>query len=255
MKLTPPQAPHLNEKKEPPVSELFPPEESFPSQEPNLEPPFENKDQNISDSQNKEIFETTSSQASSQPVNSESTPSETSSKNRNFLKALKKKHPLKKPVKKSSLEEELQALTTQYLYLKADFENYKKQTLKEKSELLRYSGEEFIRALINEVLDDLDRAYSNLNNTKSLENFKSGIDLIYKNLQKILSRFHIEAHDPKGQPFNPNCHEALSRQPTDKAPKDQVLITFKKAYTLYEKLIRPAQVIVAVPTEDSSNTS
>ena len=170
------------------------------------------------------------------------------SKKSSFLKALHKKKPVKNP-----LEEELRALQRSYLYLKADFENYKKQMLKERSELLRYGGEEFIRALITNVLDDFDRAYGDLRNTQSLEDFKSGIDLIYKNLQKTLNRFHVEAQDPQGQPFDPNCHEALSRQPTDKMPKDHVLITFKKAYTLYEKLIRPAQVIVAAPVGDSSD--
>lgn len=155
--------------------------------------------------------------------------------------------------KEESYEEKIQALEKSLLYLKADFENYKKRTAKEKADLFRYGGEEFILALANEVLDDLDRAYENFNNTKSLESFKSGIDLIYKNLQKILNRFHIEASDPKGKPFDPRYHEALSRQPTDKIPKDHVLTTFRKAYTLHKKLIRPAQVVVTATEKDTSS--
>lgn len=151
-------------------------------------------------------------------------------------------------------EEKIQALEKSFMYLKADFENYKKRTMKEKMELIRYGGEEFILALANEVLDDLDRAYEDFQNTKSLESFKSGIDLIHKNLHTILNRFHIEANDPEGQPFDPRYHEALSRQPTSKMPKDHVLVTFKKAYTLYQKLIRPAQVIVATTEEDTSDS-
>lgn len=157
--------------------------------------------------------------------------------------------------KKESYEEKIQALEKSFLYLKADFENYKKRAAKEKTELLHYGGERFILALANEVLDDLDRAYENFNNTQSLESFKSGIDLIYKNLQKILSRFHVESSDPKGQAFDPRCHEALSRQPTEKIPKDHVLTTFRKAYTLHKKLIRPAQVVVATSKEDTSDSS
>ena len=73
---------------------------------------------------------------------------------------------------------------------------------KERGELARYGGEEFIRALIEEVLDDFDRAYGNFQNTKSLENFKSGIDLIYKKpTEGHWINFHIKAEDPQGQPF------------------------------------------------------
>ena len=188
-------------------------------------------------------------------ISEASSVSEVAPQKESFLKGLHKKTiSLKKPVK-NPLEEELKALESRYLYLKADFENYKNRALKERSELLRYGGEEFICALIDNVLDDFDRAYGDLRNTKSLENFKSGIDLIYKNLTKTLNAFHVKAQDPQGQPFDPNCHEALSRQPTNKIPKDHVLITFKKAYTLYEKLIRPAQVIVAVPAGDTSEGS
>ena len=162
----------------------------------------------------------------------------------------------KMEAKEESYEEKIQALEKNFMYLKADFENYKKRTLKEKTELLRYGGEGFIIALANEVLDDFDRAYEDFKNTKSLENFKSGIDLIHKNLQKILNKFHIESKDPQGKPFDPHYHEALSRQPTDKVPKDHVLVTFKKAYTLCKKLIRPAQVVVAVEEEkDVSDSS
>ena len=257
LKLTPPQQTSRlkSGEKEPFAPEEAPPEEPLSSKEKSLSSISPNESSAAPDSQKTESMEKVSSPTQPKEDNPPQEASVKPKKKESFLKALHKKAPLKKPIKKSTLEKELETLTNQYLYLKADFENYKKQTLKERSELFRYGGEEFIRALINEVLDDFDRAYSDLDHTKSLENFKSGIDLIYKNLQKTLNKFHIEAHDPQGQPFNPNHHEALSRQPTDKVPKDHVLITFKKAYTLYEKLIRPAQVIVAVPTDKSSNTS
>lgn len=173
-------------------------------------------------------------------------------KKKNLLKPQKPKKPFdKKQILK--LDDEIKTLQNRYLYLKADFENYKKQMLKEKSELIRYGGEHFIRTLIDEVLDDFDRAYSTLENTKSLENFKQGIDLIYKNFKKTLYKFHIKSQNPEGKLFDPTCHEALGQQPTDQVPKDHILVTFKKSYTLYDKLIRPAQVLVAASIEDSSD--
>ena len=163
-----------------------------------------------------------------------------------LFKPFKKKPFLKKP---DLYEEKFKEMEKSFLYLKADFENYKRRSAKERSELLLFGGENFICALVSEVLDDLDRAYEDFNKTQSLEHFKSGMDLIYKNLQKILKNFQVEAEDPTGKPFDPDRHEALSRQTTDKTPKDHVLTTFKKAYTLHNKLIRPAQVVVATETE------
>ena len=153
---------------------------------------------------------------------------------------------VKEGAEKPGAKDPLKEISTQYLYLKAEFENYKKQALKEQSELIRFAGENFIRALVEEFLDDFERAFENLEKGGDLKNFEQGMQLIYKNVQKMLSRFQVQAHDPKGKPFDPRFHEALSRQATDKAPKNSVLATFKKAYTLNGKLIRPAQVAVAV---------
>ena len=164
-----------------------------------------------------------------------------------LFKSFKKKPAaLKKP---DIYKEKFKEMEKSFLYLKADFENYKRRAAKERSDLALFGGEHFIRALVNEVVDDLDRAYEDFKQTQSLEHFKSGMDLIRKNLQKILKNFHVEAEDPTGKPFDPDRHEALSRQPTDKAPRDHILTTFKKAYTLHNKLIRPAQAVVATATE------
>ena len=258
LKLTPPQRSHLksNQKEEVAFEKNISTAESAPKDSPlnnQTEPSVFKESEAEKEPMDSPPF--TSKTEDEGEVSEAPSVSEASPKKESLLKGFhKKKISLRKPAKKNPLEEELKALESRYLYLKADFENYKKRALQERRELLRYGGEEFIRSLIDNVLDDFDRAYGDLRNTKSLENFKSGIDLIYKNLKKILNTFHVEALDPQGQPFDPNCHEALSRQPTNKVPKDHVLITFKKAYTLYEKLIRPAQVIVAVPSGDFSNT-
>ena len=163
-----------------------------------------------------------------------------------------KKRDKKKIIKKSepSLEEQLAQAQKDLLYLRADFDNYKKNSIKERSELLRYGGENFILAFIDEVLDDWERARKNFEEEKSLENFKSGMDLIYTKLEKLLASFQVKSKDCEGEPFNPQHHEALSRQKNSKVPENHIVAVFKKPYYLFEKLIRVAQVVVSEGSEE-----
>ena len=171
---------------------------------------------------------------------------------------LNKPKPKKKKKKEtfSQVQEELEKAKSDFLYLKAEFENYKKQTLKERSDLIRYGGENFIQTLINDIVDDWDRAFDNYSQEKSLENFKKGMDLIYSKLKKTLDQFGIKALEAKGLPFDPKYHEALSKQKSAEVPSGHIIAVFKKAYTLYDKLLRPAQVIVSEdPSPETSNES
>ena len=154
--------------------------------------------------------------------------------------------PTDSPAEKSlDLKQELKKAHTNYLYLMADFENYKKQMLKERKDLIRYAGEEFILSLINEVIDDFERALATYEEETSLSDFKKGMDIVYKNLQKILKNFNIQSTDPAGTLFDPTQQEAIARQKNTNVPPNQVLITLKKPYKLYDKVIRYGQVVVS----------
>ena len=100
-----------------------------------------------------------------------------------------------------SVHQRLKQALEDNLYLRAEFENFKKRSLKEKSQLIRYSGEEFISALANEVLDDLDRALLSSLEKKSYEDLKKGLKMIHKKLSQVLTRFGVEVLDPLGQGF------------------------------------------------------
>ena len=143
------------------------------------------------------------------------------------------------------LEKKLKQAETNSLYLRAEFENFKKHALKEKYSLLRYEGEKFISSLATEVLDDLDRALSASKQDKSLENLQKGLEMIHKKTDKLLSRFGIEILDPTGKLFDPSYQEALSFTKSTHLPEDHVVETYKKAYKLHDKVIRPAQVILS----------
>lgn len=153
------------------------------------------------------------------------------------------------------LKTQLEEVKKDYLYLKADFENYKKNVLKEKSDLIKYGGQSLVSSLAEEVLDDFERAFQSSGKKQSLESFKKGMSLIHAKFGKILKQFGVTASDPTGQPFDPQYHEALSRQYSDKIPEGHVIATLKKAYKLYDRLIRPGQVIVSAGISEKNKTS
>ena len=143
------------------------------------------------------------------------------------------------------LGEKLKQAESDNLYLRAEFENFKKRTLEEKFSILRYEGEKFISCLATEVLDDLDRALLASKENKSLEDLQKGLEMIHKKANKLLSRFGVAVLDPTGKAFDPSYQEALNFMTSSKVPEDFVVETYKKAYKLHDKVIRPAQVVVA----------
>ncbi len=150
---------------------------------------------------------------------------------------------------RQELEEKLKKSLENNLYLRAEFENFKRRAGEEKIHLIRYGGESLIQSLANEVLDDLDRAMLSAEKEKSFENLKKGLEMIQKKLSQVLSRFGVETLDPKGKAFDPAYQEALSYIKTSDFPEGHVAETFKKAYKLHGKVIRPAQVVLAKKQE------
>ena len=154
------------------------------------------------------------------------------------------------------LKTQLAEMKKNYLYLRADFENYKKNVFKEKNELIKYGGQNLVSSLAEEVLDDFDRAFQSFDEKQSLAGFREGMKLVHAKFGKVLKNFGVTLVDPTGQPFNPQYHEALSRQRSDKIPEGHIIMVLKKAYKLYDRLIRPAQVIVSAgKSEKNKNLS
>lgn len=131
-----------------------------------------------------------------------------------------------------------------YLYLRAEFENYKKQMIKERSELIKYGSERLLLALLD-VLDIFDRALATEVTPENTKSFVDGIRLTAEELRSVLSRFGVSGHDPNGERFDPLVHEALSSEETDRCPPGHVSQVFRRAYKLHDRTIRPAQVVVA----------
>ncbi len=131
-----------------------------------------------------------------------------------------------------------------YLYLRADFDNYRKSVVKERSDLVKYGTERFLVDLL-EVFDNFERALELDVNSNTLIQFKDGIQLTAAELRKILQKHGVREILSAGEAFNPAFHEALSSEETTAVPAGHVSRVYKKAYKLHDRVIRPAQVVVA----------
>lgn len=141
-------------------------------------------------------------------------------------------------------QEEAAKWKNEYLYLRAEFENYKKNAIKERSDLLKFGAERVSRDVL-EVVDNFERALETKLTADSLQNYKSGVEMIANELKDALAKHGIQEVPSHGQPFNPLHHEALSTETTVQIPDGHVARVFKKPYKLHDKVIRMGQVIVA----------
>ena len=139
---------------------------------------------------------------------------------------------------------EIDSLKDKYLRQVAEFDNYRKRTLKEKTELILNGGEKVLSALLP-VLDDLDRAMQNIEKSNDVETLKEGVTLIIDKLTKILQGQGLQKMDTVGKEFDTDFHEAVALIPDpEEAQKNHVIDCVQPGYMLNEKVIRHAKVVV-----------
>src|SRR5690242_14644918 len=142
------------------------------------------------------------------------------------------------------LKEELDDLFDRLLRKQAEFENFKKRVEREKSEFAQFASSELMRELLN-VLDSFELAIRNASAEGGRENVLRGFELIHKQLQDTLGRFGLKAIEAKGQPFDPNYHQAVSTQASSDVREDTVVEELRKGYVLNGRLLRAAMVTVS----------
>tara|TARA_Y100000590_G_scaffold156557_1_gene179993 strand:+ start:453 stop:983 length:531 start_codon:yes stop_codon:yes gene_type:complete len=164
-----------------------------------------------------------------------------SKSNKNSLKALKEKISLlENDLLKES--EEVQRISDKNIRLLAEFENYKRRTQEEKNNLFKYEGKDLAKSLLP-IIDDLNRTLEIDKKTKS-EKILEGIELIITNLNKNLMDLGIKAFDSLGEDFDPDCHEALMSEKSDKG-ENVIIREFEKGYVYNDKILRHAKVVVS----------
>ena len=142
-------------------------------------------------------------------------------------------------------EEKIAAQQDQILRQMAEFDNYRKRTLKEKAELIKNGGEKTITAILP-VIDDLERALQNIKGeNEEVKALREGVELIYQKLMKILQQEGLEKIETQNADFNTDYHEAIALvpAPTDEL-KGKILDCVQTGYTLNGKVIRHAKVAV-----------
>ena len=138
---------------------------------------------------------------------------------------------------------EIAALNDKVLRQMAEFDNYRKRTLKEKAELILNGGEKTITALLP-VMDDLDRALENMDKTDDVATLKEGVELIIQKLVTTLGAQGLKRMETAGQAFDTDFHEAVALVPSDESQKNQIIDCVQPGYLLNEKVIRHAKVVV-----------
>jgi molecular chaperone GrpE len=144
----------------------------------------------------------------------------------------------------AELEARNQELNDKYLRLSAEFDNYRKRTLKEKSDLLRSAGQDTIIRILP-VLDDFERALQSMEAIDEKDAAKQGIGLIYNKLKEILTQLGLKEISAKGEEFDTDLHEAVTKIPApDNELKGKVVEVIEKGYYLNDKVIRFSKVII-----------
>src|ERR1700693_2798312 len=126
--------------------------------------------------------------------------------------------------------------------LQAEFENARKRTAREQQDFREYAVADAIKALLPS-LDSFERALQTSRSDKS--EFRSGVELIYKQLQDALQKLGLRAIPAKGEPFDPHLHEAIEMVETSDAADHQILEELQRGYKLKDRLLRPSMVKVA----------
>jgi molecular chaperone GrpE len=137
---------------------------------------------------------------------------------------------------------------TSLKYLKAEFENFQKRTIKEMDELRKIGSERLAKKLLG-VVDDFERTINACRNAAEPKKLLSGVEMILNELHKILKSEGIVKIDALGKKFDPEIHEAVAVVRTDKHPADTVVEEQRAGYMSEGRLLRPSMVVVAKPLE------
>ena len=145
--------------------------------------------------------------------------------------------------KLAQLSAEAQQWQDKYLRLVAEFDNYRKRTLKEKMELVATGGEDVIKSLLV-VLDDIDRAMAAMQTATDVESLKEGMTLIHHKLMETLRARGLEEIDAMGKELDTDLHEAVAKFPAEGDKKGKIIDVIQKGYKLKDKVARHAKVVV-----------
>ena len=140
--------------------------------------------------------------------------------------------------------EQIEEQKDKYLRLSAEFDNYRKRTMKEKAELILNGGEKSISSILS-IVDDFERALKNMETATDVAAVKEGVELIYNKFMSVLGQNGVKVIETKEQPLDTDYHEAIAVIPApNEALKGKILDCVQTGYILNDKVIRHAKVVV-----------
>ena len=140
--------------------------------------------------------------------------------------------------------EQIEEQKDKYLRLSAEFDNYRKRTMKEKAELILNGGEKSLSSILP-VVDDFERAIKTMETATDVQAVKEGVELIYNKFMATLAQNGVKVIETKDQPLNTDYHEAIAVIPApSEAQKGKILDCVQTGYTLNDKVLRHAKVVV-----------
>jgi molecular chaperone GrpE len=149
-----------------------------------------------------------------------------------------------KQMKIEKLEKELSEVKDQLLRLAADFDNYKKRTLKEKADIITYANEDLIKGILP-ILDDFQRTMKVVHTSDNIQAIKEGLELVTKNLFHQLNKQGVEVIPALNEEFNSELHEAVGSIPTDdESKKNKIIDVVEEGYKFHGRVIRYSKVII-----------
>ncbi len=150
----------------------------------------------------------------------------------------------KEKTEEKSDKEKLAELQDKYLRLTAEYDNYRKRTLKEKMELTKSAGEDLLKGLLP-IMDDFERALQSIDEAGDTQEVKDGVHLIYNKFKEFLKQQGVQEIEADGKEFDTDKHEAISKVPAQKEDqKGKVVDVVQKGYYLNDKVLRFAKVVV-----------
>lgn len=151
---------------------------------------------------------------------------------------------MEEEVEEESLQEKYDDLNNSYLRLHAEFDNYRKRTLKEKMDIIKAGGDKVLTEMIP-LVDDFERALETVQNADDKDAIVEGMELIYSKFISFLNQHGVKEIEAIGEPFDADRFEAVTTIPAqDKSQKDVVVDCIQKGYILNEKILRFPKVIV-----------
>ncbi len=142
------------------------------------------------------------------------------------------------------LQSELANQKDRVLRLSAELENFKKRTAREMDDFRKFANESLFKQLLN-VMDNLERAISSGSESKTAGPILEGVQLTHKEMVKFFDTFKVKPIKAEGEVFDPNLHQAVTQQESDKHPDNTVMMELQKGYLLHDRLLRPSMVVVS----------